>query len=103
MTESKYKYRADIAGGSLKVPESRIIADLLLRGVDDNEWRDAIEVQNALQKRSPATARRQASLIRRCTPTILTVAKSGGEIQAYLVNVGGRQWALSSTTTSSIP
>jgi hypothetical protein len=46
------------------VPESRIVADLLLRGVDDNEWRAAIEVQNALQERSPATARRQASLIK---------------------------------------
>lgn len=46
------------------MPESRIVADLLLRGVDDNEWRDAIDVQNALQKRSPATARRQASLIK---------------------------------------
>ena len=51
MPESLYK--ADIAGGSLKVPESRIIADLLLRGVDEKEWRDAIEVENALQKRSP--------------------------------------------------
>ena len=62
MPESLYK--SDIAGGSLKVPESRIIADLLLRGVDEKEWRDAIEVENALQKRSPETAKRQASLIK---------------------------------------
>lgn len=58
------RYKADIAGGSLKVPESRIIADLLLRGVTDAEWKSAIEVENVLQKRSPGTAKRQASLIR---------------------------------------
>ncbi|OYD85311.1 DUF1819 family protein [Azospirillum brasilense] len=57
-------YKADIAGGSLKVPESRVIAGLLLDGADDSEWRDAIEVQNVLQKRSPGTAKRQALLVR---------------------------------------
>ena len=58
------RYKADIAGGSLKVLESRVLADLLLQGADDAEWRDAIEVRNVLQKRSPGTAKRQASLIR---------------------------------------
>ncbi|MGY0715225.1 DUF1819 family protein [Azospirillum argentinense] len=62
MAESRYK--ADIGGGSLKVPESRVVAGLLLDGVDEAEWRDAIEVRNLLQKRSPGTAKRQASLIR---------------------------------------
>ncbi|MGY0788068.1 DUF1819 family protein [Azospirillum argentinense] len=57
-------YKADIAGGSLKVPESRVVAALLLDGADDSEWRDAIEVQNVLQKRSPGTAKRQALLMR---------------------------------------
>lgn len=58
------RYKADIGGGSLKVPESRIIARLLLDGVSDEQWRYAIEVENVLQRRSPGTAKRQASLIR---------------------------------------
>lgn len=58
------RYKADIAGGSLKIQESRVIAGLLIDGVSDSEWKDAIEVQNVLQKRSPGTAKRQASLIR---------------------------------------
>lgn len=62
MIESRYK--ADIAGGSLKLQESRIIAGLLIDGVSDADWRDAIEIENVLQKRSPGTAKRQASLIR---------------------------------------
>lgn len=58
------KYRADIAGGSLQVPEARVIAGLLLDGVDDAGWQRAIDVQNVLQKRSVGTARRQALLVR---------------------------------------
>lgn len=57
-------YKADIAGGSLKLYESRIIASLLLQGVTTSQWRHAIEVENVLQKTSLATAKRQASLIR---------------------------------------
>lgn len=58
------KYRADIAGGSLQVPEARVIAGLLLEAVDGPAWQKAIEVENVLQKRSIATARRQALLVR---------------------------------------
>lgn len=58
------KYKADIAGGSLKLQESRIIAGLLAEGVDSEEWRKAIEEDNLLQKRSPSTAARQAALLR---------------------------------------
>ena len=57
-------YKADIAGGSLKVYESRRIADLLLRRLPPVEWRQAIEVDNVLQKTSIGTAKRQASLIK---------------------------------------
>ena len=60
----KARYKADIAGGSLKVSESRVIAALLLDGVNGQNWHDAIVVRNVLQKRSPGTAKRQASLIR---------------------------------------
>ena len=62
MTESIYK--ADVAGGSLKLQESRIIAGLLLDNVSPADWRRAIEGKNVLQKRSPGTAMRQASLLR---------------------------------------
>lgn len=60
----KQKYKADIAGGSLKLQESRIIARLLLDEVTPQDWKRAIEEDNVLQKRSPSTAMRQASLLR---------------------------------------
>ena len=58
------RYKADITAGSLKVAESRVIADLLLRGIDQQEWKDAVLHQNVLQARHPATAVRLARLIR---------------------------------------
>lgn len=61
---SKARYKADIAGGALKVSESRRIARLLLDGAGVEEWRRQIERENILQKRSPSTAKRQANLIR---------------------------------------
>ena len=61
---SRSKYKADIAGGSLKLPESRIVASLLIDKVSAEAWRRAIEDENVLQKRSPGTAARQASLLR---------------------------------------
>lgn len=67
-------YKADIAGGSLKIYESRIIADLLLRRLPAAAWRQAIEVDNVLQKTSIGTAKRQASLIKarlKSTPPML--------------------------------
>lgn len=59
------RYRADITAGSLKVPESRVVADLLLRGANEEEWKDAVVRQNVLQARTPATAIRLARLIRK--------------------------------------
>ncbi len=59
------RYKADITAGSLKVTESRVIADLLLRGVNGKDWEIAIIDQNVLQTRSPATAKRLTRLIRR--------------------------------------
>ncbi len=58
-------YSADLTAGSLKVPESRVVADLLLQGVDAQGWRKAICEQNVLQARSSATAVRLSRLIRR--------------------------------------
>ena len=64
------RYAADITAGALKIPESRLIADLLLRQVDDEGWKDAIVTKNVLQARSPATARRLTTLIRRRLETM---------------------------------
>lgn len=46
------------------LPESRTVARLLMAGVTDVEWDSAIRTDNLLQKSSPATAIRQARLIR---------------------------------------
>lgn len=58
------RYNAEITAGALKVQESRVIARLLLDGLDRKGWKYAIEVDNALQARSRSTARRLAMLIR---------------------------------------
>ena len=59
------RYRADITAGSLKLPESRIIADLLLQNVDEQKWQDEIVKQNLLQTRNSATSIRLTRLIRK--------------------------------------
>ncbi len=58
------RYRADITAGSLKVPESRIIADLLLRDLDESAWHAALYEENVLQARSPKTISRLTLLLR---------------------------------------
>jgi BrxA len=58
------RYRADITAGSLKVAESRRVAELLLKGVDDTAWKRAIVDDNILQSRNPESAKRLARLIR---------------------------------------
>jgi hypothetical protein len=58
------RYRADITAGSLKVPESRIITDLLLQGVNETGWKEALYAQNVLQTRNPKTTKRLVLLLR---------------------------------------
>ena len=57
-------YNGEIVAGALLIPESRKIARLLLNGTAPEAWHQAILVNNILQKRSPAAAKRQAKLIR---------------------------------------
>lgn len=59
-----FHYHGDLIGGSLMVRESRLIAALLLERVDAAAWRQAIMVDNCLQKNRPATAKRMAQAIR---------------------------------------
>lgn len=56
-------YNAEISAGSLLPLESKRLAALLLTQPDDAAWWHAVEVENVLQKKTPATARRQATLI----------------------------------------
>ncbi|MGL0822829.1 DUF1819 family protein [Vibrio vulnificus] len=64
MTEYK-KYLGDLIGGSLMIKESQLIADLLLSQPSKEQWDDAIVNQNILQKRSPASAKRNAATIKK--------------------------------------
>jgi len=57
-------YTGDIVAGSLLITESRKIAQLLLNKVNEDQWHQAIILDNILQKRSPVAAKRQALLIR---------------------------------------
>jgi succinate dehydrogenase flavin-adding protein (antitoxin of CptAB toxin-antitoxin module) len=58
------KYNGEIVAGSLLTMESRQIARLLLDNANPDAWHQAIVIDNILQKRSPATAKRQARLIK---------------------------------------
>ncbi|MGB4857783.1 MAG: DUF1819 family protein [Dokdonella sp.] len=58
------RYQADLSAGSLMLPESRIVAGLMIASTNPENWDQAIRSDNVLQKSSPATAIRQARLIR---------------------------------------
>ena len=66
------RYNAEISAGSLLPLESKRLAALLLMQPDDAAWWHAVEVENVLQKKTPATARRQATLIRKRLATLDT-------------------------------
>lgn len=57
-------YNAEISAGSLMLAESRKLARFMLSDPSEANWRKALVEENILQKRSPATATRQARLIR---------------------------------------
>ena len=57
--------------------ESKRIAALLVTHPDDSAWHHAIEIDNILQKKTPATARRQTTLIRK---RLLTLDAAGWEM-----------------------
>ena len=63
-------YNAEISAGSLMPSESRRVAALLLTHPNEAAWQHAIEVENILQKKTVATARRQATLLRRRLSTL---------------------------------
>lgn len=82
-------YNAEISAGSLMLPESRRIARLLLTHPTPEQWDEALMSENLLQKR-PATARRQARLIRNRLVTLdgdglQIVAEGDGELSTQVL------------------
>jgi hypothetical protein len=57
-------YKATITSASLRLRESRIVADLLLQEVDEEGWRNATIDQNAMQMNSMESVKRISRLIR---------------------------------------
>ncbi|MFK7776625.1 MAG: DUF1819 family protein [Gimesia sp.] len=58
------KYIADLTAGGLLLAESRVVAETLLDDLLEPAWRDLIEIQNILRKKSPRTALRYARVVR---------------------------------------
>lgn len=63
-------YNAELSAGSLMPLESRRIAALLLTHPTPEQWEIALKSDNLLQKKTMATARRQARLIRNRLDTV---------------------------------
>jgi len=57
-------YTSTISSTPLRLRETRIIADLLLRNVTDQAWREAIEIQDVLQLGSVVAAVRSSKILR---------------------------------------
>ena len=83
---SQSPYNANLVKASLKLEESRVIAALLIQGVDEAQWRQAILVDNVLQKRSPSTANTFAVFIRQrlglMTPELWELVRDGSKVVA---------------------
>ncbi|ENI4126646.1 DUF1819 family protein [Vibrio fluvialis] len=86
MSEHK-KYLGDLIGGSLMITEAQLIAELLLSDPTKEEWDDAIVDQNILQKRSPASAKRNAATIKK------RIAKMGNKFLSALVKANHEEAA----------
>ena len=80
------RYRSTIAAGSLKVAESRTIAELLLRGVHPHDWHTELVEKNVLQIRSLETAARLGQLLRArlelMQPALLEMVRDGSALLA---------------------
>lgn len=88
-------YTATITSSSLRLRETRIVADLLLRRVSDTEWKDAIVEQNVLQMGSVESIKRISCLLRaRLAPL--------GEGLWQLVRDGDREQAIQAALAGAI-
>lgn len=57
-------YTATITTASLRLRESKLVADLLLQGIDESEWRQRVYEDNALQMGSIESRRRVGALLK---------------------------------------
>lgn len=83
-------YNAEISAGSLMLVESKQLAQLVLKGLSDEQWRSAVEGDNILQKKTPATAKRQATLIKKRLhliemPIVERIAHGDNELATQLL------------------
>ncbi|AYO04272.1 MULTISPECIES: DUF1819 family protein [Vibrio] len=86
MSEYK-KYLGDLIGGSLMITEAQLIAELLLSEPSKEQWDEAIVEQNILQKRSPASAKRNAATIKK------RIANLGNKFLSALVKANHEEAA----------
>ncbi|MCC6543790.1 MAG: DUF1819 family protein [Nitrospirae bacterium] len=79
-------YIANITAGALLVSESRKIADMMIRKVSIEEWKDAVENKNILQKLSVSSSKRIASFIKArlwlMTPELWEMVRDGDAVLA---------------------
>ena len=88
-------YTATITSASLRLRESRIIADLLLQAVSDEDWKREIVEHNVLQMGSVESIKRISSLLRaRIEPL--------GEELWKMVRDGGRMLTTQATFAGAV-
>lgn len=64
MEVKKSRYKSNIVAASLLINESRKIAELMLQGLSEEEWKRVLYTDNILQRRSPLTIRKQSRVLR---------------------------------------
>lgn len=84
------EYLGDLIGGSLMLKEAQAIAELLLSSPSAAEWNDAIINKNVLQKRSEASAKRNAATLKKrlsglSSEILEQIAFGGAELAAQLM------------------
>ncbi len=87
------RYTSSITAGSLKLPESRVLAGVMLADPSPQAWRQAIDRDNVLRAKSPHTRRSLAKLIRRrlahLPPALLAVIRDGSQAEATQACLAG--------------
>ncbi len=88
-------YTATITSASLRLRESRIISDLLLQGVSEEDWKAALLERNELQMGSVESIKRISRLLRaRLEPL--------GEGLWEMVRDGGREQAIQAVLAGAV-
>jgi len=86
-------YTATISSTPLRLRETRIVADLLLAGLSDDEWTEAIVEKNALQVKSTIGVIRSSNILRaRLEPLgsdLWKMVRDGGKTQSTQAALAG--------------